>query len=54
MKFYNTHIAKFIIIKSLYYILNLINIRKYFFKDDFDLKKNKYHKENILEKKFIY
>ena len=53
MKFYNTHIIKFLVIKSIYFVLNLINIRKYFFKDDFDLKKNKYHKENILEKKLL-
>lgn len=53
MKFYNTHIIKFLAIKSVYFVLNLINIRKYFFKDDFDLKKNKYHKENILEKKLL-
>jgi len=53
MKFYNTHIIKFLVIKSIYFVLNFINIRKYFFKDDFDLKKNKYHKENILEKKLL-
>jgi len=53
MKFYTTHFIKFTIIKTIYFILKILNIKKFFFENDFDLKKNFYHKENILEKKLL-
>ena len=51
MKFYNTHIIKFLIIKSIYFIMNILNVKKFFYDNDFDQKKKNYHKENIIEKK---
>lgn len=53
MKFYNTHIIKFLIIKSIYFVMNILNVKKLFYDNDFDQKKKNYHKENIIEKKLL-
>lgn len=53
MKFYTTHFIKFSIIKFIYFILRILNFKKFLFDNDFEMKKNSFHKENILEKKFL-
>ena len=53
MKFYTTHFLKFTLIKLIYFFLRLFNFKKFFFKNDFEMKKNQYHKENLLEKKLL-
>ena len=53
MKFKDTNFLKFLLIKIIYFFLRLINFKKFFFENDFELKKNTYHKENILEKKLL-
>ncbi len=53
MKFYTTHFLKFSIIKLIYFFFRLFNIKKFFFENDFEMKKNSYHNENIIEKKLL-
>ena len=53
MKFYTTHFLKFSIIKLIYFFLKTFNIKKFFFENDFEQKKNSHHKVNILEKKLL-
>ena len=53
MKFYTTHFLKFSIIKLIYFTLRLLNFKKFFFENDFEMKKNSFHKENIIEKKTL-
>ena len=53
MKFYTTHFLKFSIIKLIYFTLRLLNFKKFFFENDFEMKKNSFHKENIIEKKLL-
>ena len=53
MKFYTTHFLKFSIIKIIYFLLKTFNFKKFFFNSDFDLKKNSFHKENVIEKKLL-
>lgn len=53
MKFYTTHFIKFSIIKFIYFFFRIINLRKFFFFNDFEMKKNSFHKENILEQKLL-
>lgn len=53
MKFYTTHFLKFTLIKLIYFFLRLFNFKKFFFQNDFEMKKNQYHKENLLEKKLL-
>ena len=53
MKFYYTHFLKFSLIKLAYFILRLFNFKKIFFENDFEMKKNSYHKHNVIEEKLI-
>jgi len=53
MKFYTTHFLKFSIIKIIYFLLKTFNFKNFFFNNDFDLKKNSFHKENVIEKKLL-
>ena len=53
MKFYTTHFIKFSIIKFIYFILRILNFKKFFFENDFEMKKNSFHKENVFEQKLL-
>ena len=53
MKIITFHHIKYTIIKTIYFILAKFNLKKFFFENDFEQKKIKFHKIDEFEKKSI-
>ena len=53
MKIITFHHIKYTIIKTIYFILAKFNLKKFFFENDFEQKKIKFHKIDEFEKKII-